>query len=389
MNNKPVNSEINNIKSADEIESHMDVRALPGLINLASLLHSSNSYKSLRLNLTIGLKDMWPNMGVRLMGVDEDDVFLVPVEWTTSEPVPITGCLIGKAYIEGQPLFIEHIDDHPEYLRRFEAPPGLKWSGLIACPLFTGNRISHIIGIYGTDQDPVSESDIITLKRVAELVEPLLEHWVNHKHQLEAFLQIAKATASAVDARDPYMIGHGERVSEFVNAIARTHGLDPGFTERLSLAGLLHDIGRLGIPERILNKPMRLTPEEMGIVKAHPVLTVQFLNRVEYLSDIFPSILHHHEKYDGTGYPDGLEGDDIPLGARILAVADAFDAMTSPRPYRDPMSDREAIVELGLNSGRQFDPIIVESFIRAHKDRLILSQNVLKAEDPLAHLRTR
>jgi HD-GYP domain-containing protein (c-di-GMP phosphodiesterase class II) len=114
---------------------------------------------------------------------------------------------------------------------------------------------------------------------------------------------------------------------------------------------------------------------------------VRFLSGVEYLSDVFPAIKYHHERYDGDGYPDRLEADEIPLGARLLAVADAFDAMTSPRPFRNPLTDLEAIAELKSESGKQFDPILVEAFCRAYEEKLIISQNVLRSDDPLSHLR--
>ncbi len=369
-------------------ELHQDARALSGLVTLASSLNASHSEEILLQNFTRGLKDIWPGAGIILFEIDRDAGFLIPMDSVTSDPVPILGSLIGSLLNERECKIVRHLDDHSGYIRGREAPPGLKWSGMVACPFPATGKPTHVVAVYRTESEPVVDYDKILLKRALTLLEPLLTRWRVQERQLEAFLQIARAMATAADSRDPYMIGHSERVSEFAQATARTHGLFTGFIERLSLAGLLHDLGRLGVPESILLKPDALTPEEMRIVRAHPDLSVRFLENVDYLQETFSAIRHHHERYDGDGYPDRIDGDDIPLGARILAVADSFDAMTSPRPFRGPMSDKEALHQLKMNKGTQFDPIIVEAFLRAHEEKLILSQNVLRAEDPLANLRT-
>jgi HD-GYP domain-containing protein (c-di-GMP phosphodiesterase class II) len=132
----------------------------------------------------------------------------------------------------------------------------------------------------------------------------------------------------------------------------------------LRVAALLHDIGKIGIPDSALNKPARLTSAEFLMVKAHPVITAQIVGKIEALAHLVPIIRHHHERWDGTGYPDGLKGDDIPLLARILAVADGFEAMTSERPYRRARSEEEALAELKKCAGSQWDPKVVEAFLQ-------------------------
>lgn len=282
---------------------------------------------------------------------------------------------------------IPDLEKEPNYLRGKEAPPGLTWQGAIASPIPLGEEPTHVIGVFLPDGSSPGPEDQALLQRAVTLLEPLANRWNSQDTKLKAFREIAVAIAAAVDSRDPHLVGHGSRVSEFAQAIARVHGLEAGFIERLGLAGLLHDVGRLGVPEDILAKPGPLSPGEFRIIRAHPDLSVRFLKGVEYLSDVLPTIRHHHERYDGQGYPGGLEAEEIPLGARLLCVADAFDAMTSPRPYRSPLSDDEALDELKREQGRQFDPILVEAFFRAYDEKLILSQNVLRADDPLAELR--
>ncbi len=366
---------------------HADVRALAELVGFATRLNSSRSLDNLLMNFSRGLTDIWPGAGVRLCAIDREAGLLIPLESLGDDPIPLKGSLLGNAATDGECLLIENLDENAAYLHGREAPPGPNWSSAIVCPLPLNEKPDHVVGIFLPVNTLLGPNDSAILERAVSLIEPLLNRWQAQDVQLDAFKSIAGAIASAIDARDPHLVGHGERVSEFAQATSRVHGLEAGFIDRLGLAGYLHDVGRLGIPEGILSKPGPLTPDEFRVIRAHPELSIRFLQKVEYLSDVFPAILHHHERYDGKGYPEGLEGEDISLGGRILAVADAFDAMTSPRPFRDPLTDPEALRELENEKGKQFDPILVESFIRAYEDKLIMSQNVLKADDPLIHLR--
>jgi diguanylate cyclase (GGDEF)-like protein len=175
-------------------------------------------------------------------------------------------------------------------------------------------------------------------------------------------LSIIYALAATVDAKDSYTYGHSRKVSEYAVAIAESYKLPQDRISTIRAASLLHDIGKVGVPDSILNKKAPLTEEEWKPIKAHPELGVEILRHVIDLVNCLPAILHHHERYDGGGYPAGLSGDGIPLEARILAVADAYDAMTSPRPYREQLSLEEAVNELRRCAGKQFDPEVVEIF---------------------------
>jgi len=175
------------------------------------------------------------------------------------------------------------------------------------------------------------------------------------------FLGAVQSLAAALDARDGYTHGHSRRVTALAVALARELALDDEQVERLRLAGMLHDIGKIGIRESVLNKSDALTDEEYAHIKTHPVIAQSILEPILRERDTVRLIRSHHERYDGNGYPDGLTGEAIPLGARILAVADAFDAMTSKRPYRDPMGPQEALAVLRHGRGRQWDPAVVEA----------------------------
>jgi len=179
-----------------------------------------------------------------------------------------------------------------------------------------------------------------------------------------ANLATIEALAAAIEARDPYTHGHTERCGEYAVAIAAELGLASSQWPALRLAALLHDVGKIGISDAILKKPERLTEAEYRIIKEHSQIGFDMLKEVPFLKDELPIILHHHERVDGTGYPGGLQGEDIPIGARVLLVADALDAMTSDRTYRKALPLEEAVRRLEAGAGTQFDAQVVQAALR-------------------------
>lgn len=179
------------------------------------------------------------------------------------------------------------------------------------------------------------------------------------------FLEGLVALASAIEARDPYTGGHLEQVTELALAVGTELGLPPEQMRALWLAALFHDVGKLAIPDSILNKPGKLTAEEYELMKTHVERGLKIIEGVSYLEPAVPGILHHHERWDGAGYPNGLQEEEISLEGRILAVVDAFDAMLGDRPYRKGRSPEAAVEELQRCAASQFDPTVVEAFLRA------------------------
>jgi putative nucleotidyltransferase with HDIG domain len=179
-----------------------------------------------------------------------------------------------------------------------------------------------------------------------------------------ALLQAAKNLVRFVDAKDPSTANHSQIVSTLAASIAVELGFDDPQVEQLRLAGLLHDLGKIGIPDGILNAPRALTDAEFQIVKNHPAIGYSLLEGLE-LDPIDQWVLHHHEHWNGGGYPNGLAGEEIPLGARIVLVADAFEAMTADRPYRRAQPQAAALAELRAKAGIQFDPEVVAALERA------------------------
>ena len=177
------------------------------------------------------------------------------------------------------------------------------------------------------------------------------------------YLETIRALAAAIDAKDPYTKGHSERVTQTSIALARELNLPEREIDNIEYAALLHDIGKIGIDEKILGKNDGLTSEEFKRIKEHTIIGANIIRPVEFLKDSYKTVYHHHERYDGDGYPDGLKGEDIPLSARIIAVADAYDAMGSDRPYRKKLNKDKILKELKDQSGKQFDPEVVKALI--------------------------
>lgn len=181
--------------------------------------------------------------------------------------------------------------------------------------------------------------------------------------RLERAESVIFALAEAVEAKDPYTEGHLERLASYAELLARQLGLPLQGQQDVRGGAILHDVGKIGVPEAILRKPASLSKEEYRIVQNHPLMGHRILAPLRLASRVLPAVRGHHEHFDGRGYPDGLTGEDIPLEGRIVAVADAYDAMTSDRPYRRALCQEEAIRRLRADSGRQFDPQVAQCFV--------------------------
>jgi len=183
----------------------------------------------------------------------------------------------------------------------------------------------------------------------------------------ELFINSVRALAAAIDAKDPYTRGHSERVARYAVSIARAMELPPEEVRKVRLSALLHDVGKIGIDDRILRKPTALTDEEFEIMKLHPGKGAAIMSAIPQLSDVVPGMKHHHEKWEGGGYPDGLKGEEIPLLARIVSVADTFDAMTTTRPYQKAMEITYVVNRIQSLAGTRFDKRVTDVLLKAHQ----------------------
>jgi putative nucleotidyltransferase with HDIG domain/PAS domain S-box-containing protein len=222
---------------------------------------------------------------------------------------------------------------------------------------------SGLVDIYATSINEIKKREVIHRKGREAFLNMLDDVNESFKELESLFLNLVKAMIYTLDAKSTWTKGHSERVAQYAEMIAREMGFDEEDLKTLHLAGLLHDIGKIGTYDYLLDKPSRLTDEEFEIVKKHPVQGADIIKEIKQLKDIVPIIRNHHERIDGKGYPDGLKGEEIPIFARILHVADSFDSMTSDRPYRPSPGIDYAVSELKKFRGIQFDKKVVDVFI--------------------------
>jgi HD-GYP domain-containing protein (c-di-GMP phosphodiesterase class II) len=218
-------------------------------------------------------------------------------------------------------------------------------------------------GKYGDDPD-ISSYDIQIIEAAGGYISAFSENVALYEDQHTLFMGTVQALTAAIDAKDRYTFGHSERVAAVAAQLALASGMSREQAERVRIAGLVHDVGKIGVPESVLTKQGRLTDEEFGHIKKHPQIGFTILRDIHLLADVLPGVLHHHERYDGRGYPHGLIGEKIPFIARILAVADTFDAMSSTRSYRSAMPREVVLAEIGRCSGTQFDPALAMTFVK-------------------------
>jgi len=262
---------------------------------------------------------------------------------------------------EGRPLIFNPPRDGEE--NRIDALSGAL--AALSVPLVSGEGTLGAITVGSRDvRQRFTSDDVRLLATIANHVTIAIGNIELFSSLQEAYLATVRALATAVDAKDPYTRGHSDRVAQFALVIADSMDLSTEQRVALEMAAYLHDIGKIGIPEDILLKPGKLTDEEMAQMRHHPLIGANILRPVAFPWPIAPIVRHHHEHYDGGGYPAGLKAEEIPSLARVLTVADAFEAMVADRPYRRGRSQHDAILELRRCSGSHFDPRVVDAFIR-------------------------
>lgn len=220
--------------------------------------------------------------------------------------------------------------------------------------LFGGDRVNH------------EHIDSVDAKLCASLCNTLaifLENLMFLEDAQSMFIGTLHALTSAIDAKDSYTFGHSERVALLSEMLARAAGIDEAIVERIYIAGLVHDVGKIGVPESVLCKPGRLTDDEFGLIKMHPGIGANMLRDIRQMEDLIPGVLYHHERWDGKGYPEKRMGLDIPLFGRVIGLADAFDAMSSDRTYRSALDIHQVLQEIKDCKGSQFDPELADIFL--------------------------
>ena len=237
-------------------------------------------------------------------------------------------------------------------------------NSFVVCPLIAEDRTIGILGADRRSDGPrLTGNDAEFLSIFANNIATALQRARLDEELKESYVSSVGSLVKAIEEKDTYTRGHSERVSQLVVRMARELRIPEAEIEYLRLGSILHDVGKIGIPESIVRSPKALTKAEFRIIQKHPVKGIEILEPIAFMRDHMYLVRSHHERWDGKGYPDGLVGDSIPLGAQIVAVADAYDAMTSSRPYRKGMPPRQAVREIEKNAGLQFSRRIAEAFL--------------------------
>lgn len=296
----------------------------------------------------------------------EDKLALAAVEGF--EHSPEDSALVQRFAVEAlqRDQMVREENPGVEDARRTEADEEIK--NLLAVPIYLQDEFNGVV-VCANNPDGFGDFDDEVLLSVGDQAGMVLQNEQLRGELRASYLMTVGVLADTIEVKDPFLRGHSEEVASYVAVVAERLDLPPRRREELLFGSLLHDIGKIGVSERILLKPGTLTPEEFEAIKLHPRIGYRLIQQVPALKEIAPAILYHHERFDGGGYPSGLRGEDIPLEARIICVADSFSAMIAERPYRERMTLDEACAELERCAGTQFDPEVVRVFVEEVRRR--------------------
>jgi len=267
----------------------------------------------------------------------------------------------------GETVIINDVQADPRFFNDVDKKTAFKTRSMICLPVKLKARLLGVLQVINKRSGYFVPGDSEILTALSNQVAVAIENARLYDQMRETFYATVHALADTIEKRDPYTGGHTRRVMNYSLAIGEAMGLSDKEMIDLKLSAILHDIGKIGISDKILLKNEHLTFDEYNAIIMHPGYGAEILHHIRELREIIPGVKWHHEKYDGSGYPEGLKGEAIPLIARIISVADTFDAMTTDRPYRKGLSSSEALDELKAKASSQFDPVVVNAFVKAYR----------------------
>lgn len=274
--------------------------------------------------------------------------------------------IAGWVAQHNEPALVNDVANDPRHYKKAGTITQFVTRNMVCVPVRSRGKVIGVLqAINKKNGGLFTEEDLNNFWTLSNQVAIALENAHLYEELKETFMSTAEALAAAVEKKDPYTGGHIRRVVDYSLAIARRMGLSSPDMEKLRLAAVLHDIGKIGIRDNVLMKQGGLSQEELSIMRSHPLLGADILSHIEQMKAVSRIMRAHHEKWDGSGYPDGLKGEAIPIQARIISVADAFDAITTDRPYRKAAEIGAAVEEIKKFSGRDFDPAVVKAFLDA------------------------
>ncbi|MHB1414288.1 MAG: HD-GYP domain-containing protein [Chloroflexota bacterium] len=275
--------------------------------------------------------------------------------------IPLDHPAIREVWSGQGPIIVPDVAEVPAF-RQVLVREGLR--SFFGIPMITRGRLVGFLNVHRTRVSELRSDELEVLTALASQAAVAMDVARLHADSQRRYLDTISALASAIEVNDPYTMGHSRRVAAISRGLAKEMELAADVREAVEVAALLHDVGKIGISPSVLRKLGRLTQAERTEVRSHPVLGALVLREVKALGDVAPSVLYHHEWWDGSGYPYGLRGEEIPLPARVIAVADAYEVITSGRPYRAARQPEEAMAEMKRMAGRQFDPEVVDALVR-------------------------
>lgn len=347
---------------------------LNAYMGIASAINSSREMEQILRGVLIEAQ--------RVVDADAATLWLVNGKTELIEPLVVIGPKIkefegiflkkgegiaGKVIEQREAALVTDVLNDPSWADRIDFITGFTTRSILTVPIIWDEKaIGCFQFVNKRDGNLFSKDDLRFGMSVSNLSAMVIVNTRLYEEQRILLMSITRTLSAAIDARDPYTKGHSERVKQIAVKVGEKLGFDAQELEKLEMAAFLHDIGKIGIPDNILLSQDKLTIEEYDRIKEHTNIGAKIISMIEPSSNIeyaYQVALYHQEKFDGTGYPTGLKGNDIPLMARIVGIADAFDAMTSYRPYRKTMSMDEAAEELVLQKGTQFDPELVDAML--------------------------
>jgi HD-GYP domain-containing protein (c-di-GMP phosphodiesterase class II) len=355
------------------------------LIRLGELTYSSINYLSLKKQSIQMIKKLLDCEFVHIMRLDEEtqELYYQKSElnkngknFTFEVRLPVDELTFAGACAHLQAvLHIEDIKSDIRYGRLSDSEKNKDWRNGLMIPMIRAGNLLGVIQAVNSNKGKFTEEDIVFSETIAAQFALAVENSILFEKQQQQFLQVVESLADAIVKKDHYTGGHTKRVGVFSEMIALELDLPAYKLSELKLAAILHDVGKIGIEDKILKKDEALTDEEFEIMKDHPRLGHEILAHMDELKDVIDGIRYHHERPDGLGYPYGLKGDEIPQMAMIISVADTFDAMISTRPYRKGLPPMVAYKEIMDHSGTQFHPEVCDAFEKAFK-----KSNMYKSE---------
>lgn len=351
------------------------VERLALLSHLSQILNSTLDHKEIRRRAMEAATQLMKAEVGSLLLVDEEErqlYFEVALGDREKEIKTISlnfgEGIAGWVAQHGKPLIVNAPGKDRRFFKGVDERTEFKTRNIICVPVKVKKKIIGVLeAINKKGKRGFDKEDLSLLTSLADQVAIALDNSHLYQELEEMFFQTADSLADAIEQRDPYTGGHTQRVTLYSQAIAKYLQLKPLERKWLKITSVLHDIGKIGIEDHILKKPTRLSPKEFDLIKHHSDIGAKIIGHIRQLKEIVPGVKYHHEQINGKGYPDGLRGKDIPILAKIVAVADTYDAMTTDRPYRKAMEKEAAIEELKRCSGTQLDKEVVEAFIHAYR----------------------